>query len=92
MGGHMAANLLKKGHQVVVFDVNAPAVQVSDIMTNRNWLLLVPSLLPVRGIRWTYRSELASLSSTIVTMLPSNPHVESVYLGQDGLASGLRES
>jgi hypothetical protein len=60
----------------------------SEVMTIRNWLLLVPSLLPIHGNRLVYLSELASLSSTIVTMLPSNPHVESVYLGQDGLASG----
>eukprot|EP00942_MAST-04A_sp_MAST-4A-sp1_P004388 g4388.t1 len=64
MGGHMANNLLKAGHEVVVFDVAAPAVEHA---TNAG------------ATSASTPREVAEQASTIITMLPSNPHVVSVY-------------
>lgn len=36
-------------------------------------------------------AEVAGACDTLVTMLPSNPHVRSVYLGDDGVLSTARE-
>jgi 3-hydroxyisobutyrate dehydrogenase len=65
MGGHMASNLLHAGYDVSVFDV-------MDANVNR-----------LTGLGATAASspkDLASRVQTIVTMLPSSPHVREVYL------------
>ena len=65
MGGHMAHNLMKAGHEVVVFDVAQPAIDkaISQGATSAS----------------TPRELAAAGCDTIVTMLPSNPHVVSVH-------------
>ena len=64
MGGHMANNLLKAGHDVVVFDVAEAAVKVAT---------------DAGATAAATPREIAEQASTIITMLPSNPHVVSVY-------------
>lgn len=76
MGGHMANNLRKNGHSVVVCDVDPrntkPHADKGSIVAK------------------TPR-EVAELCDTIVTMLPSTAIVESVYLGEHGVHEALRK-
>ena len=60
----MANNLLKAGHDVVVFDVAEAAVKVAT---------------DAGATAAATPREIAEQASTIITMLPSNPHVVSVY-------------
>lgn len=70
MGGPMAANLVKAGHQVHVFDLNAKS------------LVLAVS----RGcISTDSAAEAMSAAECVVTMLPAGKHVESLMLGAKGL-------
>ncbi|EDV20896.1 uncharacterized protein TRIADDRAFT_50898 [Trichoplax adhaerens] len=72
MGASMARNLMKNGHKVIVNDVVPESV----------------SALKNDGAEVAQTAaELASRTSTIVTMLPSNPHVREVYTGSNGLFS-----
>jgi 3-hydroxyisobutyrate dehydrogenase len=64
MGGHMAINLLKAGHEVAVFDVVPENVQ---------------RLTEQGGQPMETPAELAAACDTIITMLPSSPHVKEVY-------------
>ena len=72
MGGPMAANLLKAGHSVTVFDLVPAAVQ--ELMDKG--ASSAPSAL-----------EAAKDVDFVVTMLPAGKHVESVYIGEEGLLS-----
>ncbi|MFA7552778.1 MAG: 3-hydroxyisobutyrate dehydrogenase [Spongiibacteraceae bacterium] len=70
MGGPMAANLLKAGHQVTVFDLVPAAVkQLTDAGAAS-----APSA-----------KEAAANVDVVITMLPAGKHVEMVYLGEEGL-------
>lgn len=70
MGGPMAANLLKAGHEVTVFDLVPAAVQE----------------LEAQGASSAdSATEAAKAVDYVITMLPAGKHVESVYLGDDGL-------
>lgn len=70
MGGPMAANLLKAGHEVTVFDLVPAAVQE----------------LQAQGASSAdSATEAAKAVDYVITMLPAGKHVESVYLGDDGL-------
>jgi 3-hydroxyisobutyrate dehydrogenase len=74
MGGPMARNLLKAGHSLIVFDV-----------VRRN----VDALTAV-GAAAAASAKLAAVGADLViTMLPSSPHVKSVYLGEDGVLAGV---
>eukprot|EP01006_Ploeotia_vitrea_P003574 TRINITY_DN112858_c0_g1_i1.p1 TRINITY_DN112858_c0_g1~~TRINITY_DN112858_c0_g1_i1.p1 ORF type:complete len:318 (+),score=161.21 TRINITY_DN112858_c0_g1_i1:43-996(+) len=75
MGGHMAHNLVKKGHQVTVYDV----VQQSMATAGERGCLLASS-----------PKELAAEADVVVTMLPSSPHVVQVYGGEDGVLAGAK--
>jgi 3-hydroxyisobutyrate dehydrogenase len=74
MGGPMARNLLKAGHNLVVYDVVA-----------RN----VEALTSVGAIAARSAKDAASKGELVITMLPSSPHVKSVYLGADGVLAGV---
>src|SRR5690554_7863627 len=70
MGGPMARNLLKAGHQLTVSDLSQSAV----------------AGLVEAGATAASIAELASSDvEMIITMLPAAPHVKGVYLGEDGL-------
>jgi 3-hydroxyisobutyrate dehydrogenase len=74
MGGPMARNLVKAGHNLIVFDV---------IKAN------VDALTAVGTTAATTAKHAASLAELVITMLPSSPHVKSVYLGEDGVLAGI---
>jgi 3-hydroxyisobutyrate dehydrogenase len=72
MGSPMACNLLKAGHELIVFDLSEAAIAH-----------LKKSGAQVAGSI----TDLAKTShlDAIITMLPASQHVRSVYLGDDGI-------
>lgn len=70
MGNPMARNLLKHGHALKVFDV------VPD---------LVKKLTDLGCESATSAAKCAEGVEVLITMLPSSPHVRSVYLGEQGV-------
>lgn len=70
MGGGMALNILKAGHDLKVFDLN-PQV-VSDIC-DKGAMAASSAVDAVTDV------------DAVITMLPAGKHVKSVYLGDDGL-------
>ena len=75
MGGPMAANLLKAGHALTVFDLDAHAVDVA-----------VRAGATAAGSP----REAAARGAIVITMLPAAQHVRAVYLGDDGVLAGTR--
>ncbi|WP_273203149.1 3-hydroxyisobutyrate dehydrogenase [Marinobacter subterrani] len=74
MGGPMASNLVKAGHDVTVFDLSKDAV----------------SALVSEGAKTADTAhEAANGAECVITMLPAGQHVEAVYLGDDGLLARL---
>ncbi len=75
MGGPMALNVLKGGHQLTVFDIDEAAVQrMADAGARA-----APSARDV-----------GAASEVVVTMLPEPKHVREALLGPDGAAQGLK--
>jgi 3-hydroxyisobutyrate dehydrogenase-like beta-hydroxyacid dehydrogenase len=74
MGGPMAANIVKAGHQLTVYDRSPQAVEA-----------LVK--LGARGA--SCGREVGAASDFVVTMLPEPQHVEQAVLGPDGVVEGL---
>lgn len=74
MGAPMASNLLKQGHQLSVFDVNADAVQ----------LLVEKGAQPARS-----PAQAAEGAEFVITMLPNGDLVRSVLLGEKGVCERL---
>jgi 3-hydroxyisobutyrate dehydrogenase len=72
MGLPMALNLLKAGHQVQGFDLNAAAVE---------------TFAAEGGVRASSAKEAAADSDVVVTMLPAGEHVREVYLGPGGIVA-----
>ncbi|MDH6235287.1 3-hydroxyisobutyrate dehydrogenase [Cryobacterium sp. CG_9.6] len=70
MGGYMAANLVKAGHDVRGFDLNAAAVRAGEEAGVR----------PVTSI-----AEAVDGADVVFTMLPKGEHSRAVYLGDDGV-------
>ncbi|KAL6727541.1 hypothetical protein Aduo_009410 [Ancylostoma duodenale] len=70
MGAHMARNLMKNGHQLVVYDINTTVVAAFKADGAQ-----------VAGCP----AEVAAAAKDIITMLPSSPHVRKAYGGDDGL-------
>jgi 4-hydroxybutyrate dehydrogenase/sulfolactaldehyde 3-reductase len=75
MGRPMAANILRRGHELTVYDANPDAVTALRVM----------GAAAAAGYR-----ELAKASDIVITMLPKPADVEAVVLGDGGVASGLR--
>ena len=74
MGGPMAANLHKAGHRVTAFDLSADALAKA----REQGLLVAASA-----------AEAVEGSQVVVSMLPASRHVESLFLGDDGLLARL---
>ena len=74
MGAPMAANILKGGHELTVYDRSAEAVA----------RLVLAGATAAANPR-----EVGAASEIMVTMLPEPQHVEQVVLGKDGLAESL---
>lgn len=77
MGAHMARNLIKKGHELVVYDVNKHAVNEMTKLGCKS------SSSP---------ADLASKTQNIITMLPSHPHVNEVFTSKNGILSTIQKS
>jgi 3-hydroxyisobutyrate dehydrogenase len=70
MGGPMAQNLIKAGHDLKVFDLSPEAVKKAT---------------DAGAIAAAISSDVAMGVDAVVTMLPAGTHVSSVYLGDKGL-------
>lgn len=77
MGGPMAANLIKAGHKVCVFDLSDAACQVLEAQG---------------AARANSALEAASGVDYVISMLPAGKHVAAVYLGEDGLLANIDSS
>eukprot|EP01032_Pedospumella_encystans_P023631 gene23631-26746_t len=75
MGGPMALNLLKAGHQLSVFDLSASA---SKVLAEAG-AQVAPSGLAAVGE-----------ADIVVSMLPAGRHVEALYLGAQGIIGRMR--
>lgn len=75
MGGPMAANLVKAGHLVAVFDMAKAAVEKAV----------------AAGAEAAASSNAAATDAeVVVTMLPAGQHVRQVYLGEHGLLKAVK--
>lgn len=75
MGRPMAKNLLKAGHELVVFDFNQEAVK--DVVSC--------------GAQAAANSkELAAQVPVVITMVQNSPQVRAAVLGKDGVAEGAK--
>jgi 3-hydroxyisobutyrate dehydrogenase len=70
MGGPMAANLARAGHEVAGFDLAAASLD---------------AFAKAGGARAASVAEAAKGREVVVTMLPAGPHVREVYTGRDGI-------
>ncbi|WP_461537612.1 3-hydroxyisobutyrate dehydrogenase [Spongorhabdus nitratireducens] len=77
MGGPMAANLLKAGHSVTVFDLVPEAVQQ---LVDQGATSAENAAAAVEGVDF------------VISMLPAGRHVEGLYLGESGLLNVLNSS
>jgi 3-hydroxyisobutyrate dehydrogenase len=75
MGSGMAANLVKAGHDVRAFDLNADAVA---------------ALVDKGATAATDLKHAVTGADVVVSMLPAGPHVRSVYLDDGGVLSLAR--
>lgn len=74
MGGPMARNLIKAGHELVVFDLSEASV-ASVKAAGAKVAGSIQELAKTTGLE------------AIITMLPAAPHVRSVYSGEQGILS-----
>lgn len=76
MGGPMAINLAKAGHQVQVFDLSAAAVD---------------EVAAAGGVAAASAHEAVADAQVVISMLPASRHVESLYLGEGGLMAAIAD-
>jgi 3-hydroxyisobutyrate dehydrogenase len=74
MGGPMAANLLKAGHTLHVFDLAADAIAQA---VSHSAIAASTAIEAVQG------------AEVVISMLPASRHVEGLYLGEAGLLSHI---
>lgn len=78
----MAKNLVLNGeHHLTVYDTHDSAI---------TWLS--KSVGPENITVASGPAEVAAKSTTVISMLPSNPHVKKVYLGEGGMLSHMNEN
>jgi 3-hydroxyisobutyrate dehydrogenase len=70
MGGPMALNLVKAGHQLTVFDLSQAAVA---------------KLIEAGAKSAADAQTAAAEADVIISMLPASAHVEALYLGEQGI-------
>eukprot|EP00461_Guttulinopsis_vulgaris_P000979 UN00979 len=82
MGGHMAHNLMKKGHDLVVFDLNEAnvnrAIEQGKALGKTVKIAKSPA-------------DAALQADVLITMLPSSPHVKETYVGPNGVFSTFKQ-
>ncbi|WMC94477.1 2-hydroxy-3-oxopropionate reductase [Kineothrix sp. MB12-C1] len=76
MGKPMVNNLLKAGHEVIVYDVIQENVDMA---------------VSAGAISADSSKNVAEQCKLIITMLPNSPHVKSVVLGENGVLEGAIE-
>ncbi|MGM0480611.1 MAG: 3-hydroxyisobutyrate dehydrogenase [Pseudomonadota bacterium] len=76
MGGPMAANLAKAGHQVKAFDLSQEAMAT---VTEAGATAAESAQQAIEGVQF------------VVSMLPADHHVKALYLGAEGLISQLTD-
>ncbi len=76
MGGPMAINLVKAGHQVCVFDLSEQAVA---------------QVVEQGATTQPQASDCVKGAEYIISMLPAGKHVEAVYLSEKGLINHIAE-
>jgi 2-hydroxy-3-oxopropionate reductase len=75
MGKPMAKNLLKAGHELVVFDINKESV--ADVVA--------------AGAKSAAScADAASQAPLVITMLPNSPHVKTAVCGEKGVLEGAK--
>jgi len=74
MGGPMAINLVKAGHQVCVFDLSEQAVA---------------HVVEQGATTQAKASDCVKDAEYVISMLPAGKHVEMVYLAEDGLINHI---
>lgn len=75
MGKPMARNLLKAGHELLVLDLNAAAVE---------------ELVGEGAVSASNPAEVADACQTVITMLPASADVERVVVGENGLLQSIQ--
>lgn len=75
MGRPMAKNLVKAGHELVVFDYNKEAIA---------------DLISCGATSAENGKELAAQSEVVITMVPNSPHVRAAVLGENGVLEGAK--
>jgi len=75
MGNPMARNLLKAGHQLMVYDIIPSAAEKLSSFGAKT----APSI-----------KQLTSEVELVISMLPSSPHVKEAYLHPNGVLSGIK--
>ena len=76
MGKPMAKNLLKAGHELVVYDLNKDAVA---------------EVVAAGAEAGENNKDVASKSEVVITMVPNSPHVKAAVLGENGVLEGAKE-
>ena len=76
MGKPMALNLVAKGYEVMVNDLNKEAVQ---------------TLVDAGAKAADSAKSIAENSDVVITMLPASHHVQQVVLGENGVLSGAKK-
>jgi 2-hydroxy-3-oxopropionate reductase len=75
MGKPMAKNLLKAGHELVVFDVNKENVD---------------NVCAAGAKAGASSADVASQIPLVITMLPNSPHVKAVVMGENGVLESAK--
>jgi len=75
MGKPMAKNLIKAGHQLVVYDINAGPVK---------------EVVAAGALAASSAKEVAQKTDVVITMLPNSPHVKAAVLGPNGVLEGAK--
>jgi 3-hydroxyisobutyrate dehydrogenase len=81
MGGPMASNLLKAGHELFIFDLMEASIKkLVDQSPGKAKAFSAPQEIAAAGM------------DVIITMLPAAAHVKSVYLGPAGLLENVTKN
>ena len=75
MGKPMSKNLIKAGHDLIVYDINPDAVN---------------EVVEAGAKAASSPADVASQTSLIILMLPNSPHVKTVALGENGVAETVK--
>lgn len=73
MGRPMAKNLLKAGHELVVFDLNQSSVD---------------TLTAAGATKASSPKDVAQQVKLVITMVPNSPHVKAAVMGENGVLEG----